>query len=73
MTVSTSPCFFRMQNVIQDYAWGSTTSIESLFGIANPEGKPQAEIWMGAHPNGCSKIDVAGKVPALQSSSMQIK
>ncbi len=63
MTVSTSPCFFRMQNVIQDYAWGSTTSIESLFGIANPEGKPQAEIWMGAHPNGCSKIDVAGKYP----------
>jgi len=65
MTVSTSPCFFRMHNVIQDYAWGSTTSIESLFGIANPEGKPQAEIWMGAHPNGCSKIDVAGKATRL--------
>ncbi|RWX54518.1 mannose-6-phosphate isomerase, class I [Photobacterium chitinilyticum] len=65
MTVSTSPCFFRMHNVIQDYAWGSTTSIESLFGIANPEGKPQAEIWMGVHPNGCSKIDVAGKATRL--------
>lgn len=61
MTAFTTPCFFRMHNVIQDYAWGSTTSIESLFGIANPESKPQAEIWMGAHPNGCSKIEVAGK------------
>ncbi|OLQ73069.1 mannose-6-phosphate isomerase, class I [Photobacterium proteolyticum] len=65
MTVSTSPCFFRMHNVIQDYAWGSTTSIESLFGIANPEGNPQAEIWMGAHPNGCSQIDVEGETTRL--------
>ncbi|MGF1729045.1 mannose-6-phosphate isomerase, class I [Photobacterium kasasachensis] len=65
MTVSTSPCFFRMHNVIQDYAWGSTTSIESLFGIANPEGNPQAEIWMGAHPNGCSQIDVEGEITRL--------
>lgn len=65
MTVSTPPCFFRMHNVIQDYAWGSTTSIESLFGIANPETKPQAEIWMGAHPNGCSQIDIAGEATRL--------
>ncbi|PSW07199.1 mannose-6-phosphate isomerase, class I [Photobacterium lipolyticum] len=65
MTVSTSTCFFRMHNVIQDYSWGSTTSIESLFGIANPEGRPQAEIWMGAHPNGCSQVDVAGKATRL--------
>ncbi|MDX1301580.1 mannose-6-phosphate isomerase, class I [Photobacterium sp.] len=65
MTVSTSPCFFRMHNAIQDYSWGSTTSIESLFGIANPEGRPQAEIWMGAHPNGCSQVDVAGKATHL--------
>ncbi|MGF1758195.1 mannose-6-phosphate isomerase, class I [Photobacterium sagamiensis] len=65
MSVSTPPCFFRMHNVIQDYAWGSTTSINSLFGIANPEGKPQAEIWMGAHVNGCSQIDVAGKATRL--------
>ncbi|MCW8329185.1 mannose-6-phosphate isomerase, class I [Photobacterium sp. SDRW27] len=65
MTATTSPCFFRMHNVIQDYAWGSKTSIESLFGVANPEGKPQAEIWMGAHPNGCSQIDVAGKATRL--------
>lgn len=65
MTVTNSPCFFLMRNVIQDYAWGSTTSIESLFGIANPEGNPQAEIWMGAHPNGCSQIDVAGNESRL--------
>lgn len=54
-------CFFLMDNVIQDYAWGSKTSIKALFGIENPENKPQAEMWMGTHGNGCSKIEVAGK------------
>jgi len=50
-----------MSNVIQDYAWGSVTSIQTLFGIDNLQQKPQAEIWMGAHPNGCSHVDVAGE------------
>ena len=63
--MSTSPRFYRMHNVIQDYAWGSTTSINQLFGTANPENKPQAEIWMGAHANGCSQIEVDGKQTLL--------
>ncbi|MFA0194517.1 mannose-6-phosphate isomerase, class I [Vibrio artabrorum] len=29
--------------------------MNELFGIENPNNEPQAEIWMGAHPNGCSK------------------
>ncbi|WP_199911681.1 mannose-6-phosphate isomerase, class I [Dongshaea marina] len=41
---------FAMRNPIQPYAWGSTDSIEKLFGIANPQQQPQAEVWMGAHP-----------------------
>lgn len=27
-----------------------------LFDTANPQQLPQAEMWMGDHPNGCSKI-----------------
>ncbi len=57
--------FFKMQNVIQDYAWGSHTSVNTLFGIENPSNQPQAEIWMGAHPNGCSQVDVAGEWVSL--------
>ncbi|WCE31544.1 mannose-6-phosphate isomerase, class I [Vibrio sp. SCSIO 43137] len=57
--------FFPMKNVIQDYAWGSTTSINQLFAIENPHGKPQAEIWMGAHPNGCSTIVENGEEQLL--------
>lgn len=48
--------FFEMKNVIQDYPWGSTTSLNELFGYDNPSNQPQAELWMGAHPNGCSSL-----------------
>mgnify|MGYP001469346193 CR=1 FL=1 len=57
--------FFSMKNVIQDYVWGSKTSINHLFSIENPQNKPQAEIWMGAHPNGCSKIIENGEQQRL--------
>ncbi len=52
--------FFPMKNVIQNYAWGSKTSLNQLFGISNPESAPQAEMWMGAHPNGCSLVTSQG-------------
>ncbi|MEF1279371.1 mannose-6-phosphate isomerase, class I, partial [Vibrio fortis] len=52
---------FKLDNVIQNYAWGSKDSINQLFGIVNPNQEPQAEIWMGAHPNGCSKIGGTGE------------
>ncbi|WP_036828255.1 type I phosphomannose isomerase catalytic subunit, partial [Photobacterium sanctipauli] len=57
-TTNLFPRFYKMKNVIQDYAWGSKTAMGSLFGLKNPEGKPQAEIWMGAHQNGCSQVIV---------------
>ncbi len=41
---------FILKNVIQEYAWGSVRAIPELLGISNPEKKPMAEIWMGAHP-----------------------
>ncbi|MDC5822559.1 mannose-6-phosphate isomerase, class I [Vibrio europaeus] len=49
-----------MKNVIQNYAWGSKTSLNQLFAISNPESAPQAEMWMGAHPNGCSLVTSRG-------------
>ncbi len=52
---------YSLKNPIQNYAWGSKTSLMELFGIANDKQEPQAEIWMGAHPNGCSKVSVDGQ------------
>lgn len=60
MTQVFSQCFFPMENIIQDYVWGSRTAISELFAIKNPGNKHQAEIWMGTHSNGCSKIMING-------------
>lgn len=57
--IALSP-FYRMTNPVQDYAWGSRTALTTLFGLPNPEGVPQAELWMGAHPNGCSLVELDG-------------
>ncbi|MBY8279670.1 mannose-6-phosphate isomerase, class I [Vibrio fluvialis] len=51
-----SKCFFKMDNKIQNYDWGSRTAIHDLFGFANEAQQPQAEVWMGTHPNGCSIV-----------------
>ncbi len=47
---------YRMKNPIQNYAWGSTTAFSDFYGLPNPDHQPQAEIWMGAHSNGCSEL-----------------
>ncbi|WP_429154205.1 mannose-6-phosphate isomerase, class I [Aeromonas media] len=61
------PSFLLMQNPIQGYDWGSHDALTTLFGIPNPTGKPQAELWMGAHPNGCSEVVLAGDVQRLST------
>ncbi|MFL7048612.1 mannose-6-phosphate isomerase, class I [Vibrio cyclitrophicus] len=50
------PSFFPMVNTIQNYAWGSISSIRELFGFKNESQQPQAEVWMGVHPKGCSMV-----------------
>ncbi|MFI6675690.1 mannose-6-phosphate isomerase, class I [Kribbella sp. NPDC050470] len=60
----------RLQNTIRDYAWGSPTAIPELTGV-EPDGRPQAEMWMGAHesapsvlPSGDSLYDVVSAGPS---------
>ncbi|MET8482239.1 type I phosphomannose isomerase catalytic subunit, partial [Streptomyces clavifer] len=45
----------RLSNTVRPYAWGSTTAIPELLGVA-PTGEPQAEMWMGAHPGAPSRV-----------------
>lgn len=52
----------RLSNTVRPYAWGSTTLIPALLGIA-PTGEPQAEMWMGAHPGAPSRISRHGSAP----------
>lgn len=45
-----------LENIIQEYSWGSKTAISSLLGKPTPSKNPQAEMWMGAHSLASSKI-----------------
>lgn len=64
----TTKDLFKLENVIQNYAWGSKTALQSLFGVENTKQQPQAEIWMGAHPNGSSTIFIDGQKSLLASA-----
>lgn len=46
----------KLRNVIQKYPWGSPTLIPELIGADNAGGEPFAEMWMGVHERGPSKI-----------------
>jgi mannose-6-phosphate isomerase len=56
-----------MQNTVMDYAWGSRTAIPELLGKKSPSPKPQAELWMGAHPKAPSRVRLNGRwIPLSQ-------
>jgi mannose-6-phosphate isomerase len=41
--------------VVQHYAWGDRRFIPELFG-RRPDGNPWAELWLGTHPDGMSRL-----------------
>lgn len=45
----------RVENTPRNYAWGSTTEIAHLRGVA-PSGKPEAELWLGTHPGSPTRV-----------------
>src|SRR5580692_3283623 len=42
---------YKLRGRVQPYAWGGTEYIPALLSVENPEHKPYAEYWMGAHEN----------------------
>lgn len=59
----------RLSNTVRPYAWGSTTAIPALLGVA-PTGEPQAEMWMGAHPGAPSRISRAAASPSHSGATV---
>ncbi|MEV6928864.1 mannose-6-phosphate isomerase, class I [Dactylosporangium sp. NPDC051485] len=49
-----------LESPIRNYAWGSHTAIATLQGRPAPTPDPEAELWMGAHPTGPSRLGVSG-------------
>ncbi|CAH0266169.1 Mannose-6-phosphate isomerase [Arthrobacter sp. Bi26] len=41
---------YELENVLRPYAWGSPTAIAQLLGRP-ASGGPEAELWVGAHPD----------------------
>ncbi|WLI77258.1 mannose-6-phosphate isomerase [Kosakonia sp. H02] len=57
----------KLINSVQNYAWGSKTALTDLYGVANPDNLPMAELWMGAHPKSSSKVqDASGQTRSLR-------
>jgi mannose-6-phosphate isomerase len=44
----------KMKNMIQDYPWGSERYLQDLLGLEKTG--PLAELWMGVHPRGMSRL-----------------
>ena len=45
----------RLEPARQQYAWGSTSAIPELLGVAD-DGAPWAEAWSGSHPAGPARV-----------------
>ncbi|MFV8383022.1 mannose-6-phosphate isomerase, class I [Vibrio parahaemolyticus] len=56
---------FRLSNSIKNFEWGCKYALSELFGIPNPDMRPQAELWMGAHSNGSSHVNIRGEELSL--------
>lgn len=53
---------YEIENVLRPYAWGSTTAIAGLLG-RQASGGPEAELWVGAHPDSPSVATAADGGP----------
>ncbi|WP_261817072.1 mannose-6-phosphate isomerase, class I [Vibrio gallicus] len=65
--------FFPMKNPIQNFQWGSKDALTKLFDTPNPKHEPQAELWMGAHPNASSAVNVGASTTLLNHLIAQDK
>jgi len=59
---------YLLENVVQSYGWGSTSAIAKLLGRPHPSPKPEAELWMGAHPSAPSLVRCGGDSVALSAA-----
>jgi mannose-6-phosphate isomerase len=53
---------------VQHYAWGSTTALPAFLG-AEPDGRPQAELWLGAHHSAPSLLGDRSLADAIAADS----
>jgi len=57
----TRASMLRLENPIQNYTWGSHSAISRLLRGTSPSEKPEAELWLGAHPQAPSRVLPSGE------------
>ncbi len=61
------PAILTLRGAVQHYQWGGYDSIPRIIGVENPERKPYAELWIGAHPKAPSLVEIDGASFPLDS------
>lgn len=51
---------FHLSGTLKNYDWGGFSFLPSLLNIGNEEQRPCAELWIGTHPAGASRILATG-------------
>ncbi|MFF5210970.1 mannose-6-phosphate isomerase, class I [Streptosporangium sp. NPDC000396] len=46
----------RLSGTVRPYAWGSRTALAAVQGRPVPSPQPEAELWLGAHPDAPSSV-----------------
>jgi mannose-6-phosphate isomerase len=54
---------FKLKGKVQHYAWGGSTYLPKLLSVPNPENRPFAEYWLGAHDNAPAELEEATPSP----------
>jgi mannose-6-phosphate isomerase len=57
--------FFKLENTVKHYAWGSPRWIPRLLNQPNEKAEPWAELWMGVNPAGPSQAGEEGERRSL--------
>lgn len=57
----------RLVNKIQNYAWGSHTTLAHMRGLSEPSKQPEAEVWVGAHCSAPSHAVIDGTEVSLHA------
>lgn len=55
-----------LENPVQSYAWGSRSAIARMQGRSAPTERPEAELWMGAHPSAPSVVADGSGLPLTE-------
>lgn len=55
-----------IEGVLKHYAWGSERELADFLG-RKPSGRPEAELWFGAHEGGPSRILGSGPLESAQN------